>query len=236
MLLDPEALTIGFARRFATHKRATLLLQDLARLQAVMQDRWRPVQLIFAGKAHPADEPGKHLIHQVYALAKEYDLGGQIAFVEDYDMHVAKFLVQGVDVWLNTPVPPLEASGTSGQKAALNGVPNLSVADGWWGEGYNGGNGWTINAADSASDPTRRDVSDADTLYQLLENEIMPLYYQRDSDGVPRGWIRVVKEAICSITPLFSARRMVKEYVERFYVPAAREAREIPTPADGNQP
>jgi starch phosphorylase len=235
-LLDPEALTIGFARRFATYKRATLLLQDLARLQAIMQDRWRPVQLIFAGKAHPADEPGKHLIHQVYILAKEYNLGGQIAFVEDYDMHVAKFLVQGVDVWLNSPVPPLEASGTSGQKAALNGVPNLSVADGWWCEGYNGGNGWTISTADSASDPTGRDVSDARTLYQILENEIVPLYYQRDSDGVPRGWIRVVKEAICSITPLFSARRMVKEYVERFYVPAAREARETPTPSGGNQP
>jgi len=235
-LLDPAALTLGFARRFATYKRATLLLQDLARLQAIMQDRWRPVQIIFAGKAHPADEPGKHLIHQVYALAKEYNLGGQIAFVEDYDMHVAKFLVQGVDVWLNNPTPPLEASGTSGQKAALNGVPNLSVADGWWYEGYNGGNGWTIRTADSASDPAGRDSNDARSLYQLLENEIVPLYYQRDSDGVPRGWIRVVKEAICSITPLFSARRMVKEYVERFYVPAAREAGDTSTPSGGNQP
>jgi starch phosphorylase len=234
-LLDPEALTIGFARRFATYKRATLLLQDLARLQTIMQDRWRPVQIIFAGKAHPADEPGKHLIHQVYVLAKEYGLGGQIAFVEDYDMHVAKFLVQGVDVWLNNPVPPLEASGTSGQKAALNGVPNLSVADGWWVEGYNGGNGWTINAADPASEASGRDVSDARTLYQLLESEIVPLYYQRDSDGVPRGWVRVIKEAICSITPLFSARRMVKEYVERFYVPAAREARVTSRRSDGTQ-
>src|SRR5438552_465643 len=158
-LLDPEALTIGFARRFATYKRATLLLQDLARLQAIMQDRWRPVQIIFAGKAHPADEPGKHLIHQVYALAKEYNLGGQIAFVEDYDMHVAKCLVQGVDVWLNNPVPPLEASGTSGQKASLNGVPNLSVADGWWSEGYNGGNGWTIATSEPAAEVGSRDVS-----------------------------------------------------------------------------
>ncbi|MBI3301319.1 MAG: alpha-glucan family phosphorylase [Deltaproteobacteria bacterium] len=227
-LLDPEALTIGFARRFATYKRATLLLQDLARLQTILQDRWRPVQIVFAGKAHPADEPGKHLIHQVYALAKEYGLGGQIAFVEDYDMHVAKFLVQGVDVWLNNPVPPLEASGTSGQKAALNGVPNLSVADGWWCEGYNGGNGWTISSAEPGPEAERRDVHDARTLYQLLESEIVPLYYQRDSDGVPRGWMQVVKEAICSITPLFSARRMVKEYVERFYVPAAREAGAAP--------
>ena len=235
-LLDPEALTLGFARRFATYKRATLLLQDLARLQAIMQDRWRPVQIIFAGKAHPADEPGKHLIHQVYVLAKEYNLAGQIAFVEDYDMHVAKFLVQGVDVWLNNPVPPLEASGTSGQKAALNGVPNLSVADGWWAEGYNGRNGWRIDAADSPTDPTGRDLSDARSLYQLLEKEIVPLYYQRDSDGVPRDWIQIVKEAICSITPVFSARRMVKEYVERFYVPAAREARDTAIRVNGNQP
>jgi starch phosphorylase len=219
-LLDPEALTIGFARRFATYKRATLLLQDLARLQNIMQDRWKPVQLIFAGKAHPADEPGKHLIHQVYALAKEYNLGGQIAFVEDYDMHVAKFLVQGVDIWLNNPVPPLEASGTSGQKASLNGVPNLSVADGWWCEGYNGGNGWTITPADSSLEAGARDAHDARTLYETLESEIVPLYYQRDTDGVPRGWMRVVKEAICSIAPTFSARRMVKEYVERFYAPA----------------
>jgi starch phosphorylase len=224
-LLDPEALTIGFARRFATYKRATLLLQDLARLQKIMQDRWKPVQIIFAGKAHPADEPGKHLIHQVYAFAKEYNLGGQIAFVEDYDMHVAKFLVQGVDVWLNNPVPPLEASGTSGQKAALNGVPNLSVADGWWCEGYNGGNGWTIGSTEPNIEAGERDTRDARTLYELLESEIVPLYYQRDADGVPRGWMRVVKEAICSIAPTFSARRMVKEYVERLYAPALQSRR-----------
>lgn len=219
-LLDPGALTLGFARRFATYKRATLLLQDLARLQSILQDHWKPVQIIFAGKAHPADEPGKHLIHQVYTLAKEYNLGGQIAFVEDYDMHVAKFLVQGVDVWLNNPVPPLEASGTSGQKAALNGVPNLSVADGWWCEGYNGGNGWMIALSEPNVDTRERDAHDARTLYELLESEVVPLYYQRDADGVPRGWTRVVKEAICSIAPRFSARRMVKEYVERFYIPA----------------
>jgi starch phosphorylase len=235
-LLDPEALTIGFARRFATYKRATLLLQDLARLQTVLQDRWRPVQVIFAGKAHPADEPGKHLIHQVYALAKEYNLGGQIAFVEDYDMHVAKFLVQGVDVWLNNPIPPLEASGTSGQKASLNGVPNLSVADGWWCEGYNGGNGWTITTSGSHAETDGRDTSDAGTLYRLLEDEIVPLYYQRDSDDVPRGWVRVVKEAIASIAPLFSARRMVKEYVERFYVPAARAVDGQPIRASESRP
>lgn len=235
-LLDPDALTIGFARRFATYKRATLLLHDLSRLKAILQDRWRPVQIIFAGKAHPADEPGKHLIHQVYSLTKEHDLGGQIVFVEDYDMHVAKFLVQGVDVWLNNPIPPLEASGTSGQKAALNGVPHLSIADGWWCEAYNGGNGWTIKAAESDLEEGKRDTVEAASLYQLLEEEIVPLYYQRDSDGVPRGWVRVMKEAICSIAPLFCARRMVKEYVERFYIPAARAASGPATRSDGNQP
>lgn len=235
-LLDPEALTIGFARRFATYKRATLLLQDLARLQTILQDRWKPLQIIFAGKAHPADEPGKHLIHQVYTLAKEYGLGGQIAFVEDYDIRVAKFLVQGVDVWLNNPVPPLEASGTSGQKASLNGAPNLSVADGWWCEGYNGGNGWTIGSTNPLAEVENRDVNDAGALYHLLENEIVPLFYQRDSDGVPRGWIRVVKEAIASIAPLFSARRMVKEYIERFYVSAARETNAEFMTSDGSQP
>lgn len=235
-LLDPDALTIGFARRFATYKRAALLLHDLARLKTILQDRWRPVQIIFAGKAHPADEPGKYLIHQVYSLTKEHDLAGQIAFVEDYDMHVAKFLVQGVDVWLNTPIPPLEASGTSGQKASLNGVPNLSIADGWWCEGYNGGNGWTIKAAEADLEEGKRDAVEAASLYQLLEDEIVPLYYQRDSDGVPRGWVRIVKEAICSIAPLFSARRMVKEYVERFYVPAAREATLPSTRSGGSRP
>ncbi len=234
-LLDPEALTIGFARRFATYKRANLLLQDLARLQNILQDRWKPVQIIFAGKAHPADEPGKHLIHQVYALAKEYGLGGQIAFVEDYDIRVAKFLVQGVDVWLNNPVPPLEASGTSGQKASLNGVPNLSVSDGWWCEGYNGGNGWTIGPTNPLAEIENRDTHDASALYHLLENEIVPLFYQRDADGVPRGWIRVVKEAIATIAPLFSARRMVKEYIERFYLPAANEPPKIALTVGENQ-
>jgi starch phosphorylase len=222
-LLDPEALTIGFARRFATYKRATLLLQNLARLQTILQDRWKPVQVVFAGKAHPADEPGKHLIHQVYTLAKEYGLGGQIV------------LVRGVDVWLNNPIPPLEASGTSGQKAALNGVPNLSVSDGWWWEGYNGGNGWTIGSTNPLVEIENRDVHDADLLYTLLETEIAPLFYQRDSDGVPRGWIRVVKAAIASIAPLFSARRMVKEYIQRFYVPAASAPSALITTSGGTQ-
>ncbi len=224
-LLDPDALTIGFARRFATYKRAALLFRDLARLRTILQDRWRPLQLVFAGKAHPADEPGQHLIQSIYGLARHYDLGGQVAFVEDYDMHVAKYLVAGVDVWLNTPIPPLEASGTSGQKAALNGVPNLSVADGWWAEAYTGANGWVIQTATPNGDDDERDAHDAAAIYDLLETEIVPLYYTRDSDGVPRGWIRIVKEAICSVAPIYSARRMLKEYAERAYRPAASEER-----------
>ncbi len=218
-LLDPQALTVGFARRFASYKRATLLLKDLSRLRSILHDRWRPVQIIFAGKAHPADEAGKSLIQQIYNIAKDPGMGGHIAFVEDYDMHLAKFLVQGVDVWLNNPLPPLEASGTSGMKAALNGVPSLSIADGWWSEGYNGKNGWVIHSSASAVD---RDPSDAEALYRILEEEVVPLYYRRDEDGVPRGWIQVAKEAICSIAPLFSARRMLKQYMEWFYLPASQ--------------
>ncbi|HKW85753.1 MAG TPA: alpha-glucan family phosphorylase [Nitrospiraceae bacterium] len=220
-LLDPEALTIGFARRFATYKRATLLFSDLERLKHLLQDRWRPVQIVFAGKAHPADEPGRHFIHQVYSLCKDPGLGGHIAFLEDYDMHAAKFLVQGVDVWLNTPRPPMEASGTSGQKAALNGVPHLSVLDGWWHEGYDGANGWAIQPFTAANDPRAQDARDAEELYRILEQEVIPLYYQRDMDGIPRGWIQVVKDAVRTTVPRFCARRMVKEYMDLFYAPAA---------------
>lgn len=221
-LLDPEALTVGFARRFATYKRADLIFHDLPRLKRILQDPWRPVQIIFAGKAHPADEPGQRLIQQVYALAKDHGLGGRITFVEDYDMHVARYFVQGVDVWLNTPRRPREASGTSGQKAALNGIPHLSVLDGWWHEGYNGANGWAIGEDHDYDDPNTQDQAEAETLYRLLEEEVVPLYYDRDRDDVPRGWMQVVKEAICSCAPTFSARRMVKEYTKQMYVPAAR--------------
>jgi starch phosphorylase len=220
-LLDPEALTIGFARRFATYKRATLVFTALNRLQHLLHDRWRPVQIIFAGKAHPADEPGRQFIHEVYRYSKDHALGGHIAFLEDYDMHMAKFLVQGVDVWLNTPRAPFEASGTSGQKAALNGVPHLSVLDGWWQEGYDGSNGWAIPVVKDATDPKAQDEHDADCLYRILEQDVIPLYYARDRDGIPRGWIQVVKDAIRTTAPRFSARRMIKEYVDLFYVPAA---------------
>src|SRR6185295_15788715 len=169
-------------------KRATLVFNSLERLKPLLHDRWRPVQIVFAGKAHPADEPGRQFIHQVYEFCRDQKLGGYIAFLNDYDMHMAKYLLQGVDVWLNTPRPPMEASGTSGQKAALNGVPNLSVLDGWWQEGYDGANGWAITPSMESTDPQEQDDQDAERLYQILEQDIIPLFYARDRDGIPRGW------------------------------------------------
>jgi glycogen phosphorylase len=225
-LLDPDALVIGFARRFATYKRATLIFRDLERLKRLLHDRYRPVQFIFAGKAHPADDPGKRLLQQIYNIAKDPAIGGRIAFIEDYDLQVARYLVQGVDVWLNTPRRPHEASGTSGQKAAANGIPNLSVLDGWWAEGYNGANGWAIDPQQSG-DLAAQDDADAETLYNLLENEVVPLFYKRDPDDVPREWVRVMKEAIRTAVPVFCTRRMLKEYTEHLYVPAARQANDI---------
>ncbi|MFO0780004.1 MAG: alpha-glucan family phosphorylase [Nitrospira sp.] len=216
-LMDPEALTIGFARRFATYKRATLLFRDLERLKALLQDRWRPVQLIFAGKAHPADEPGRYFIHEVLSFCHDHKLGGRVAFLEDYEMHMAKYLVQGVDIWLNTPRFPLEASGTSGMKAALNGVLNLSVLDGWWVEGYNGANGWGIQPLSQQADVQAQDHHDAEQLYRLLEQEVVPLFYQRDRDGIPRGWLQMVKECIRTTAPQFCTTRMLKDYVSLMY-------------------
>jgi glycogen phosphorylase len=222
-LFDPEALTIGFARRFATYKRALLAFRDIARLKNILQDSWRPVQIVFAGKAHPDDAPGRGLIHNIYEIAREAGMGGHIAFVEDYDILVAKHLYHGVDVWMNNPRPPLEASGTSGMKAALNGAPNFSVRDGWWYEGYHGTNGWVIGTDPMAEmGDEERDAADAESLYTTLENEVVPLFYDRDSDGVPRGWVQVMKEAIKYGAPAFSSRRMVKEYTERMYLPAMR--------------
>ena len=219
-LLDPEALTIGFARRFATYKRATLLFRDLERLKRLLHNQWRPVQLIFAGKAHPADEPGRYFIHEVLSFCDDHKLGGHVAFLENYDMHMAKFLVQGVDIWLNTPRFPLEASGTSGQKAALNGVMNLSVLDGWWKEGYNGANGWGIEPLVGNQDIQAQDEHDAQQLYRILEQEAIPLYYQRDLDGIPRGWLQLMKESLRTNAPRFCTKRMVKEYVDTMYAPA----------------
>jgi starch phosphorylase len=218
-LFEPQTLTLGFARRFATYKRATLLFSDLDRLKKILLNHWQPVQIIFAGKSHPADQAGRELIHRIYQFAKAHDLGGHIAFVEDYDMHVAKFLVQGVDVWLNNPRPPLEASGTSGQKAAINGVPNLSVLDGWWKEGYDGSNGWAVPLPEEPLSDGPQDELDMAGLYGILEKEVIPLYYDRDIGGSPHGWCAVVKNAIRTAAPRFSARRMLKEYVNRAYTP-----------------
>jgi glycogen phosphorylase len=218
-LLDADVLTIGFCRRFTGYKRGNLILHDLNRLKKILQNELRPVQIIFAGKAHPNDEHGKHLIQEVFNIARNPEFGGRIAFVEEYNMHMAHFLVSGVDVWLNTPQPLQEASGTSGMKAGLNGVPQLSVLDGWWYEGYNGTNGWAIDGDNGVTDPAEMDRLHANELYHLLEEKIIPLYYDRDLNGVPHRWLQVVKQAIRTTMPMFSARRMVKEYTDRLYLP-----------------
>ncbi len=229
-LLDPYVLTIGFARRFATYKRASLILHNMDRLLSILNQPNRPVQIMFAGKSHPADEPGKLLIQEVYRSVKNANNGGRLVFLEDYDMNVARYLVQGVDVWLNTPRRPNEASGTSGEKAALNGVLNFSVLDGWWREGYNGMNGWAIGNDEDIADPNQQDDADAESLYDTLENDIIPLYYtNRSADNLPGDWIGRVKESIRTLAPQFSMRRMVKEYVNQLYVPAMKSENKIAT-------
>jgi starch phosphorylase len=220
-LLDPEVLTIAFARRFTAYKRPMLIFRDIERLKRVINNEWRPVQLIFAGKSHPADFPSKYLMQKVYQLALDREFQGRIAFVENYDMHLARYLVQGVDVWLNTPRRLHEASGTSGMKASLNGVLHWSVRDGWWYEGYNGRNGWVVGSETQVSSSEEEDRADAESLYRRLEEEIIPLYYIRDRDDVPHGWISMVKEAIRSIVPVYCTRRMLKEYTRQFYQPSA---------------
>ncbi len=224
-LFDPEALTIGFARRFATYKRATLIFRDLERVRRLLLDPERPVQIIFAGKAHPADEPGKALIKYIHQLAQENGLEGRIIFLENYDMDMARYLVQGVDVWLNTPRRPLEASGTSGQKAAINGIPQCSVLDGWWPEAFNGHNGWVIGDERTYPNEELQDEADAQSLYARLEQDIVPLYYAAVKEGEARPWLTMVREAIRSIAPRFNTRRMMKEYLHMYYLPAMRNAR-----------
>jgi starch phosphorylase len=218
-LLDPDALTLGFARRFTGYKRPELVFYDPERLARILNAVGRPVQIIFAGKAHPADDVGKHHLQRVYKRALDPMFGGRVAFVDDYDLHVAHFLVQGCDVWLNNPRKPLEASGTSGMKAAINGVPHLSIGDGWWAEGFTGSNGWLIDGG-THDNPDAQDAADADALYGLLEAQVVPAFYARDAANVPRQWIATVKQAIATVSPRFSGRRMVKEYVERMYAPA----------------
>ena len=220
-LLDPAALTIGFARRFTDYKRPELIFHDPERLAHILTAFRRPVQIVFAGKAHPADHPGKHHLQRIYNRAIDPAFGGRIAFVEDYDLHIAHFLVQGCDVWLNTPRKPYEASGTSGMKASINGALHLSTGDGWWAEGYTGSNGWLIDGGVVGDDPAVVDAADAEALYRLLEEQVVPAFYNRDTNRVPRRWLEMVKEAIRTTMPRFSARRMVKQYAEWMYGPAA---------------
>ena len=221
-VLDPEILTIGFARRFATYKRATLLFSDKERLKRLANDTTRPVQFVFAGKAHPRDEAGKAIIQEVYRFSREAGLENRVVFLEDYDSYIARRLVQGVDLWLNHPVRPMEASGTSGMKSAPNGGINLSVLDGWWREGYNGSNGWAIGPEiDNGTTEFQNEV-DASSLYQLLENQIVPLYYAKPDGKLPLAWLQLMRESIRSVTPVFNTQRMVKEYTEQLYIPAAR--------------
>jgi starch phosphorylase len=225
--LDPEALTIGFARRFATYKRATLLFRDIERLANIVSDRDHLVQIVFAGKAHPADNPGKDLIRQIIHYARRAEFRSRIVFIEDYDMNVARYLVQGVDVWLNTPRRPHEASGTSGMKATANGALNVSILDGWWDEGYTPDTGWAIGHGEEYSEAQAdyQDGVEANALYDLLEKEIVPLFYDRGRDGLPRGWIAMMKAAMHDHAGVFNTNRMVREYTELCYMPSADRSR-----------
>jgi starch phosphorylase len=220
-ILDPNILTFGFARRFATYKRAALIMTDMDRLAAMVNDPQRPIQIIFAGKAHPADEPGKQLIQRIANLRHDPRFAGRIAFVEDYDINVCRHLIEGVDVWMNNPRRPLEASGTSGQKAVLNGALNMSILDGWWAEAYNGSNGFAIGKGMQHVDERITDTRDAADLYRVLNDEVIPLYYDHDIDGLPRHWIKRMMNSISSLAWRFSADRMVADYVRHAYLPAA---------------
>ncbi len=228
-VLDPEALTIGFARRFATYKRATLMFRDIERLVRIVGDKDRPVQIIFAGKAHPRDNPGKDLIRQIIHHARRTEFRNRIVFIEDYDMVVARYLVQGVDVWLNTPRRPHEASGTSGMKATANGALNLSILDGWWNEGYSPETGWAIGQGEEYGDDQvdYQDTVESNALYDLLEKEIVPLFYERGRDGLPRGWIAKMKAAMSSHAGVFNTNRMVREYFETCYLPSVQRSQRL---------
>jgi len=218
-LFHADALTLGFARRFATYKRASLIFSDEDRLEALLADAKRPVQILFAGKAHPADQPGQELIRKIFQMSQEPRFRGRVFFVEDYDIRVAGMLVQGVDVWLNTPRRPMEASGTSGMKAAMNGALNVSVLDGWWPEAYDQRNGWVIGNGDTAATEALQDAEDAEALYRILSESVMPAYYERDAQGLPREWLARMKRALATITPQFSSTRMVADYARLAYLP-----------------
>jgi len=222
-MLDQNALTIGFARRFTGYKRPELVFLDPDRLARIVTAPGRAVQIVFAGKAHPADDVGKHHLQRIYKRALDPKFGGRIAFVEGYDLHVAHFLVQGCDVWMNNPRKPLEASGTSGMKAAINGTPHLSIGDGWWAEGFTGQNGWLIEGQADPNDHGAQDWADAQALYELIEHRLVPTFYDRGPSGVPHKWVQIVKQSIRTVLPQFSSRRMVKEYVQKMYLPALRQ-------------
>jgi len=222
-VLDPEALTIGFARRFATYKRANLILADVERLLRMINEDGRRVQIIFAGKAHPRDNPGKDLIRQIVHIARSPELRRSVVFLEDYDMNAARYMVQGVDVWLNTPLRPMEASGTSGMKAAANGALNLSIPDGWWDEGCAPDVGWRIGSGETYDDLEFQNRVESEALYDLLEKEILPLFYDRGHDGLPREWVRRMRAAMRKLAPVYNTNRMVRDYAERFYAVAAQD-------------
>jgi starch phosphorylase len=226
-LLDPEVLTIGFARRVPTYKRLTLMLHDQERLARILTSTEHPVQIVIAGKSHPADEEGKRLIQKLVQFTSTPELRTRIVFLENYDIAMAQLLYPGTDVWLNNPLRPLEACGTSGMKAALNGSLNLSILDGWWAEFYDEENGWAIPSADSAGDAAERDTLEAEALYDLIEHQIAPRFYQRGSDGVPSRWVQSIRHTLSTLSPALSADRMVMEYVNRLYVPAANAQRAI---------
>lgn len=229
-VLDGKALTIGFARRFATYKRATLLLRDAARLAAILNDADRPVQIIYAGKAHPADNNGKEFIRQIVHASHRPEFQGRLVFIEDYDQVVGRAMVQGVDLWLNTPLRPQEASGTSGMKVVLNGGLNCSIPDGWWPEGFNGQNGWQIGQGEAYADQAYQDDVESRALYDLLEREIVPTFYEQRGGGVPREWVARVKNSIRTLAPVFNTNRMVLDYTRQFYMPAALAHRRLAEP------
>ncbi|MBN1795672.1 MAG: alpha-glucan family phosphorylase [Sedimentisphaerales bacterium] len=222
-VLDPEALTIGFARRFATYKRGDLLLKDPKRLIKLLTDKEKPVQIVFAGKAHPRDTEGKEIIRRIIHFANQYGVRRRIVFLEDYEMNIARYMVRGVDIWLNTPRRPMEASGTSGMKAAFNGALNMSTYDGWWCEGYTSNGGWIIGAGEDYDDLAYQDMVESQAMYKMLENEIVPLFYRRSADSLPRGWIQRMRNSIKYITPRFSTYRMLTDYVRKCYEPAGEK-------------
>ena len=219
-VLDPEALTIGFARRFATYKRGNLIFRNLDRIKKILTNKERPVQIIIAGKAHPKDDKGKEIIKSIVALTSDPDLKYKVVFLEDYDMNVAHYLVQGVDIWLNNPLRPQEASGTSGMKAAVNGAINFSVLDGWWCEGYNGENGWVVGSTDTYNDLEYQNEMESRSIYEMLEKEIIPLFFDRGQDDLPRGWITKMKACMQTVGPMFNTNRMIEDYTRKFYVPS----------------